>query len=398
MPLPFFISSNRLPKTDHMNPALEKTFVFLLLIAAGYFLQSKLNGKHDLKGVKVLILSVVLPATIFVALLKISISTKLLLLPVGALALNFIFFYIIRAMLPKLGFADKPNNRRTMLLLLPSLAPGLSCFPFVVEYLGDEALAMAALTDVGNKVFVLIILYLFAMNWYYTAKKKSTGDLNESPGRQSKLRDLGLSLLREPVNLVIVTAVVMLCLGLDAKALPSFLETTAVRLAALMTPVVLLFIGMAVKFERREMAIILRFLAFRAGVGLLLSGFAILFLPAMAPAMALLLVIFPQSAVSFWPFAHMSAVDALQKEGEDPVFNINLALNVLACSLPFSTVIILGILSCGKVFASPSMVFLLGATLLLIPLVYVFQTGLSLTSKTENKTEQLREKAVVANG
>jgi hypothetical protein len=44
------------------------------------------------------------------------------------------------------------------------------------------------------------------------------------------------------------------------------------------------------------------------------------------------------------------------------------------------------------------MVFLLGATLLLIPLVYVFQTGPSLTSKTENKAEQLREKAVVANG
>lgn len=381
-----------------MNPALEKTFVFLLLIAAGYFLQSKLNGKQDLKGVKVLILSVILPATIFVALLKISISTKLLLLPIGALALNFILFYVVRAVLPKLGFADEPNNKRTMLLLLPSLAPGLSCFPFVVEYLGDEALAMAALTDVGNKVFVLIILYLFAMNWYYTARRKNTETVNKSTGRQSKLKDLGLSLLREPVNLVIVTAVAMLCLGLDAKALPTFLETTAVRLAALMTPVVLLFIGMAVRFERREMATILRFLAFRSGLGLLLSGLAILLLPAMAPAMALLLVIFPQSAVSFWPFAHISAVDALQNEGEDPVFNINLALNVLACSLPFSTVIILGVLSCGEVFASPAMVLLLGAGLLVIPLVYVLRSGLLFRPKTETKAEQLREKAVVANG
>jgi hypothetical protein len=348
--------------------------------------------------VKVLILSVILPATIFVALLKISISTKLLLFPLGALALNFMLFYAVRAMLPKLGFADEPDNRRTMLLLLPSLAPGLSCFPFVVEYLGDEALAMAALTDVGNKVFVLIILYLFAMNWYYTAKKKRTGDLNESPGRQSKLRDLGLSLLREPVNLVIVTAIVMLCLGLDAKSLPPFLETTAVRLAALMTPIVLLFIGMAVRFEWREMAIILRFLAFRAGVGLLLSGLAILFLPAMAPAMALLLVIFPQSAVSFWPFAHISAVDALQNEREEPVFNINLALNVLACSLPFSTVIILGVLSCGEVFASAPMVLLLGAGLLLIPLVYVLRAGLLFTPETENEAKPLREETIIANG
>lgn len=353
-----------------MNPALQKTIVFLLLIAAGYFLQQKIQHKQELKGVKVLILSVILPATIFVALLKIHISVELLLLPVAALALNAALFYAAKYALPALGFSADAD-RRTMMMLLPSLAPGLSCFPFVLEYLGDESLAMAALADVGNKVFVLIILYLVAMNWYYASQAVGEGAVGV-PSKRGKLKDLGLSLLREPVNLVILTAIALLCFGLDITALPGFLETTAVRLAALMTPIVLLFIGMAVRFERREMTLILRALTFRAGIGLLLSAVALLLLPALAPALALLVVIFPQSATSFWPFAHMSAVDGLRKEGEVTVFNIDLALNVLACSLPFSTVIILTVLSFGAWFSNALVVLGLGVLLLVPSLIYLF--------------------------
>lgn len=353
-----------------MNPALEKTIVFLLLILAGYFLQRKLNGKQDLKGVKVLILSVILPATIFVALLKIRVSAELLLLPFGGLLLNGLLFYAALKILPKLGFRRNTKELRTMLLLVPSLAPGLSCFPFVMEYLGDEALAMAALADVGNKVFVLIILYLVAMNWYYAIKAKRR-ETTATPNRKSKLKELCLALLREPVNLVIVAAIVMLSFGLDITALPPFLKTTAIRLAALMTPIVLLFIGMAVRFERREFLMIFRVLAFRSGVGLLLSALALILLPTLAPAIALLLVIFPQSAVSFWPFAHMSAVNAQREDGSAGVFNIGLALNVLACSLPFSTVVILAVLSCGNYFIQPKPVMFLGVALLMVPATYL---------------------------
>lgn len=366
-----------------MNPALQKTLVFLLLLAAGYFLQKKINGKQDLKGVKVLILSVILPATIFVALLKINVSAELLLLPFGALLLNLLLFYAAKSLLPRLATNYDAVDGRTMLLLIPSLAPGLSCFPFIVEYLGEESLALAALADVGNKVFVLIILYLIAMSWFHA---RQNGDATGGgPANRSKLKDLGLALLREPVNLIILVAAAMLCFGLNIEALPAFLETTAVRLAALMTPLVLLFIGMAVRFERQEMALILRVLAFRAGMGLLLSAVALLVLPAMAPAMALLLVIFPQSAVSFWPFAHMSAVEGLRQEGTASVFNLDLALNVLAYSLPFSTVIILSVLSCGHYFTQPLIVFLLGAVLLTWPVIYILQK-ISWSEKGERAT------------
>ncbi|MEO0731895.1 MAG: permease [Bacteroidota bacterium] len=356
-----------------MNPALQKTLVFLLLIAAGYFLQKKINGKQELKGVKVLILSVILPATIFVALLKIKISAELLALPVLALGLNFALFYAARFALPRLGFGRDTPGWRTMSMLVPSLAPGLSCFPFVLEYLGESSLALAALADVGNKIFVLVILYVVAMNWYYRLRGANKVITADDPGRREKLKDLGLSLLREPVNLVIVAAIALLSFGLDITALPTFLESTAVRLAALMTPIVLLFIGMAVRFERREMALILRVLAFRSGTALLLSSVFLLIYPPATPAFALLAVIFPQSATSFWPFAHMSAVEGQRAEGEPTVFNIDLALNVLACSLPFSTVVILSILSCGNFFASPLATLPLAGALLLLPLYTILR-------------------------
>ena len=351
-----------------MNPALAKTLTFALLILAGYLLQKKIQGKQDLSGLKVLILSVILPATIFVALLKVEISIGMILLPIGALALNGVLYYVSREALPKLGFERGSKEWRTMSLLMPSLAPGLSVFPFILEYLGEESLALAALADVGNKVFVLIVLYLIAMQWYYRSRPR----VADTVDRSGKLRALGLSLLREPVNLVMVAALLMLAFGLNLTNLPLFVESTVSRLAALMTPIVLLFIGMAVRFRRQEMALILRALCFRSGLAFLLSAVTV-YLAGLTGAGALLAVVFAQCAVSFWPFAHMAAVEAMRKEGEAPVFELDLGLNVLAFSLPFSTVVILSVLTFGDTFASPGFGLLAAATMALVPLVYVLR-------------------------
>ena len=63
-----------------MNFALQKTLELLLIILLGVLLQKKV-AKKDLNGVKTLILSVALPATIFVALLKIKLDSSLLIFP-----------------------------------------------------------------------------------------------------------------------------------------------------------------------------------------------------------------------------------------------------------------------------------------------------------------------------
>ena len=339
-----------------MNFALQKTLELLLIIGLGLLLQKKV-AKQDLKGVKTIILSVALPATIFVALLKIELKGTLMIFPVLALTFNLLMLlaskYLLSITLPTTENAKK----RTLMMLLPSLAPGLSCFPFIVVYLGDDFLAQAALADVGNKIFGLILLYMLAMHWYH---KRSLKD--ERNSSKSKLKSLALSLINEPINIVIVLGLILLGFGLKLSSLPSFLENTVLSIKVLMTPLVLLFIGMAVRIKSGEFAIILSMLLRRAGLAFCLSGLLVYAVPNMAPAMILLAVVFPQSSCSFWPFAHMSAVNSLEEKDaqKNTTFDINFAVNVLAFSLPFSTLTIIGIFSFSDFFIDPTILVITG--------------------------------------
>ena len=181
-----------------MNFALQKTLELILIIGLGILLQKKV-AKQDLKGVKILILSVALPATIFIALLKIELNSTLLIFPFVALIFNLLMLLITKYFLAASLHQEEKSKKRTLMMLLPSTAPGLSCFPFIVAYLGDDTLALAALADIGNKIFVLILLYMLAMHWY---RKNSVTVKQESS--KSKLKGLFISLVNEPINMVIV--------------------------------------------------------------------------------------------------------------------------------------------------------------------------------------------------
>ena len=351
-----------------MNFALQNTLELLLIIGLGLLLQKKV-AKQDLKGVKTIILSVALPSVIFVALLKIKLESSLLVFPLVALSFNLIMLaaskYILGASLPK----NDDSKKRTVMMLLPSLAPGLSCFPFIVVYLGDDSLALAALADVGNKIFGLILLYMLAMHWYHL---RSVKNLKASTG--SKLRSLALALVKEPINMVIIVGLILLAVGLNMESLPLFMQNTIQSLKILMTPLVLLFIGMAVRIKSGEFGLILSLLTRRAGITFCLSAlFAFLF-PALTPALILLLVVFPQSACSFWPFAHMSAVSALEESDEQkkPTFDINFAVNILACSLPFSTILIISVFSLSEFFVNPTVILTTGISMVTLSFIPYF--------------------------
>ena len=92
-------------------------------------------------------------------------------------------------------------------MLLPSLAPGLSCFPFIAEFLGEKSVAMAALGDVGNKFFVLIFLYVIAMNMFLKNTKSEETKMGE------KIKSLLMNIVQEPINIIIISAAVLLSLG-----------------------------------------------------------------------------------------------------------------------------------------------------------------------------------------
>lgn len=347
-----------------MNPAAIKTLSLLLMIVIGYLMRGKIKSKDQKDGIKTIILSLALPATIFIALLKIDFEPEMIFVPILMIAFNLILYFLVDK-LPLQSLFDVPSSQyRSVILLLPSFAPGLSCFPFILEYGGELPFAMAALGDVGNKIFVLIIAYLIAMKWYFDTHAKT------ERSNKSKLKDLFKALLEEPVNLVIVTAIVMLSIGLSFDSLPQIIQINIDRLSLMMTPLVLLFIGISMKLTRQQAKVILSFLFFRSGIAFFLSSLILLFFPIQDIAIKLLVIVLPQSACSFWPFAHMAAVSDLESKADVPsknkIFDLEFAMNILACSLPFSVVLILGIYSTGEFFTKPATTFLSSGVCLLI--------------------------------
>ncbi len=371
-----------------MNPAIAKTISLLLLIAVGLCLRKVLHKSEHHQALKVLILNLALPAIIFVALMNTQISAELIWLPLWAIVFNFVMLGATWSVLPKLyGIRSDSAEMRTLALLIPSLAPGLSCFPFLLEYMGKEALALGSIADLGNKVYVLIFCYLLAMHWFF--RKMPTG----SSRGWHRVRALLGTLVREPVNLAIFSALFLLGLGMHFQDLPAFAGDPITMLSGLMTPLVLLFIGITVRFRWAQFRMIISLLLFRSGVTFLLSGLCLFLFPGLSPAMLVLAIVFPQSAVSFWPLAHISAVSVLENKRDNgvirsPTFNPQLALNVLALSLPFSACISLTVFSTDGVFMQTPTLFITGGLLLAMAITPVVIHRIVMAKKVPAGSEE----------
>lgn len=350
-----------------MPVAIQTSLSLLLMILLGFFLRSKLDSDAHRKGLKVVILDLALPAMIFVALLGIKMDAELLILPLLVMVWNGVMLGAGYFGLPWMGVERNSAQHRTWLMLLPSLAPGLSCFPFLIEYLGEEALAWGALADVGNKIYVLIFAYLIAMTWYYRVHrlgKRSNGE---------KVKQLLFAMLKEPINMVLIIAIVLISIGWNMESLPGFVGKSILSLKDVMTPLILLFIGMSVILKWKQIQSIFNLLMLRAGLSLIFSGLLISFFSFSSASAILLTVVFPLSSCSFWPFAHMSAVRQMElganEEGASKTFDLELGINILAVSLPFSTLLILSVFSAGEFFTLPLNILAFGALLVLIPII-----------------------------
>ncbi|WP_158850624.1 permease [Algibacter sp. L1A34] len=349
-----------------MENVLDKPISFLLFVVIGLLLRKKISAGDETNGLKSLILSIVLPATIFIALLKIKIDSNLILFPALALGLNLLLLAISPLLLLIIGIDENSPSGRSAKLLIPSLAPGLSCFPFILEFLGDGALANAAMADLGNKFFVLFLLYLLAVKWHY--KKANTTKMP----LKSRLKSLFLTLLYEPVNLFIFAALILVSFNVSLDSLPNFFGITLSRLSAIMTPLVLIFIGLAVKLKKKQFFEIFSLLILRAAFTLLLISAVVFTFNLVVKNDILVLVAFSLSACSFWPYAHISGIDFKEKNraDQDKTFNANFAISILALSLPISVLLILGILTVNTVFVSASNLLMLSLVLFFMGIIY----------------------------
>lgn len=354
---------------------MEKTIGLLLTIGLGILLQRQISHPDQLKGLKVVILSLALPATIFVALMGVNFDSTLLTLPLLGIGINAFLILIFFLITPLMKGVNQ-QKKRTILMLLPSLAPGLSCFPFISEYLGDEPLAYAALMDVGNKFFVLIILYLLAMKWYFQFNRMAKDSKKED------IKKMLVKMITEPINLIMIIAIILLSLGINLETLPPIVSSTFLRLSSIMAPLVLLFIGLAVKIKKGQIGLIFQLLSFRSGILFIGSALFIYLVPNLSPSLLLLAIVFPQSSSSFWPFAHISLINS-QEEDKRKTFDVEFALAILAFSLPFSSLIIMGTLSFPSISANPNTIGLIG--LMLVVSSFVPQLGQQIKGSTKNQ-------------
>ena len=220
------------------------------------------------------------------------------------------------------------------------------------------------MADLGNKVFVLICLYLVAMSWHYGNKKLARKE-------RGNLTSLIKALLSEPVNIFIVVAVLFLGFGFTMESLPFFVGDVLEKLSLIMTPLVLLFIGLGLKIKRRQFFQIFSILCIRAGLVFLLCGIFSPLVGLNSAETILLMLAFGLSACSFWPYAHISAVDQLEKNSDGKkTFDSGFALNILALSFPFSTLLILGVLNTGTFFVPFINLLLAGGVLIIFGLTY----------------------------
>jgi len=322
-----------------------------------------------------------LPATIFIALLGVKVELHLLILPLLALGLNLLLFFAMPFILPLMGIGKGTSEYRTAKLLVPSLAPGLSSFPFILEFLGEKYLAKAAMSDLGNKVFVLFFLYLVAMNWHYSLQS------NEKRNGGTKLKPLIKAMVSEPVNVFIGAALVLLGFGLSMDSLPFFMSETLEKLSLIMTPLVLLFIGLAVKIKRKQFFQIFSLLCTRAGLVLLISGIFVTVAGIEARNEILLTVAFGLSACSFWPYAHIAAVDSMEmdKKSKKKTFSSDFGVAILALSFPLSTILILATLNSGSFFVNPFNIFMMAVVLLTVGFAIPLISGVSKKKWSEQK-------------
>jgi cytochrome c biogenesis protein CcdA len=167
-----------------------------------------------------------------------------------------------------------------------------------------------------------------------------------------------------------IAALVLLGFGYNYKSVPPIVADLFDKTSAMMTPLVLIFIGLAVQLKKGNKRLVFSILAFRSGITLLFSALVIKLLQITDPTMVLIATVIPQSSASFWPFAHISAFnakeDSLNLPKEKRTFNLELAVLILAFSLPFSTLLILGILSAGKLFVNPTVTVAAGFILILL--------------------------------
>ena len=193
----------------------------------------------------------------------------------------------------------------------------------------------------------------------------------------------------EPINAVLVISILMLSFGFNVNDIPAIITDFISRLKDTLTPLVLIFVGLSIIFAKQALREIIPLLFIRAGISLFLIGLIGTFTDFGGVDDSTFYVILSLSSVSFWPFAHMTLIDKIEKNAKfkERTFDIQFGLNFLAYSLPFSTIFILLFLSNSEKLVNVSSLFMLALIMIVVGFLIMWMSSKPIQDKKVNLGE-----------
>jgi len=296
----------------------------LLGIAVGVGLRACRHHPAAADLLRDVILKAALPATVLVALLRVDLEAAWLVLPVLMLAWSLFMLVVLALWLPSAEGAVSAEQARTLMVCLPTSAPALVAFPFIAAVLGDAGVAQATAGFLGClAVFAIAPPFIVAV-------------LAPDAGARPKPARVAASalgrLVREPVSASAGLGLLLAGGGVEIDDVPPALAGLLESLQQLLAPLVLLYVGLSCRIERRLVALVLTVLSLRLGWSLLFAAAVLACVPlgSIEPA---LVVVLPMGTPSLLALsATWAGYGARSRDRFDAAFG----LATYAISLPYA--------------------------------------------------------------
>jgi malate permease and related proteins len=243
---------------------MNQEFLNIIIIIAFGYLLKRLNILQEKDGevISKIIFKITLPALVIVTFDSVKIETSLIMLPVIV-----IIYGMITAILGLLFFKNEERELKGSLLMLShGFNVGLFAFPLVYAIWGMEGLTYFSMFDVGASFLVFGISFIFGS--YFSNEGLRLNPLEI-------LKKLGKSI---PLMTYIIASI----LNFSHIHLPDMFIEVASTISGANIPLSLLLLGLFLnfKFDKQFIRPMVKFLAFRYGLGLIV-GFVLYFtLPA----------------------------------------------------------------------------------------------------------------------
>jgi malate permease and related proteins len=234
---------------------MNQEFLYIIIIIGFGYLLKRLNILQEKDGevISKIIFKLTLPALVLVTFDSVKIETSLILLPIIVLV-----FGIMTACLGLFVFKNEERELKGSLLMLSSgFNVGLFAFPLVYAIWGIDGLTYFSMFDVGSSFVVFGICFIFASYFSEEGLKLNPMEI---------LKKLGKSI---PLMTYLIASI----LNLIHIQLPDIIINVASKISGANMPLSLLLLGLFLnfKFDKQFIKPMMKFLAFRYGLGLIVG-------------------------------------------------------------------------------------------------------------------------------